>query len=183
MERTYLYVPFEEHDDARRQGALWDADAKCWYISANEAPSRFRRWLGLEVSDQYAIVSDQAYIACAQTSCCCCAATIEVICVYCNSGLIDGERYRSFSVSNILVVDAVLSQALERWPSYHLISHQNQPQQFANHCPRCAAAQPDYLLHDEPQGVFFTLDHDTTRVHFIALNGRVQLNGDESLRL
>lgn len=43
--RTYLNVPFEQKDQARRLGARWDMATKRWYVEnvANIAP--FMRWM------------------------------------------------------------------------------------------------------------------------------------------
>lgn len=46
MERIYLDVPFDEHEEVCRRRAHWDAQRKCWFIHPEEDIGRFRRWLG-----------------------------------------------------------------------------------------------------------------------------------------
>src|SRR6185312_9060202 len=61
VSRTYLYVPFEERDQARELGAQWDADGKCWFIDSVLDPAPFDRWLETApgLADRpYSIVSD-----------------------------------------------------------------------------------------------------------------------------
>jgi hypothetical protein len=43
--RTNLIVPFEEKDEARRLGALWDMGRKVWYVWDMEDMRPFLRWM------------------------------------------------------------------------------------------------------------------------------------------
>jgi hypothetical protein len=44
--RTYLEVPYEEKDQAKRLGARWDPAAKHWFIDPTRTePDQFNRWL------------------------------------------------------------------------------------------------------------------------------------------
>ena len=40
-----LEVPFDEKDEAKRRGALWDREARFWYVPAGGDPMNFTRWL------------------------------------------------------------------------------------------------------------------------------------------
>ena len=42
---TYLNVPFDDKDEAKRAGARFDGDKKCWYAPAGSDISKFSKWL------------------------------------------------------------------------------------------------------------------------------------------
>lgn len=44
--KTYLFVPYEEKDQAKRLGAWWDAGRKQWYVPDGMKTEPFSRWLG-----------------------------------------------------------------------------------------------------------------------------------------
>ncbi len=35
IEKIYLYVPFNDKDEAKKDGALWDNNVKKWYINSD----------------------------------------------------------------------------------------------------------------------------------------------------
>ena len=185
MDRIYLYVPPEEYAEVKASGACWDDHSKRWYIGADMAPAKFSRWLGGEEGEaEFAIESDEALVAAAQTACLKCHARIEVICIYCESG-IDcdmGEPMWQFTVSNIWAMDSVLAGQLERWPYFRPVTARDpEGDCFANHCPHCGAVQEDYLLHEEPGDVFFGVSRaEPGTVEFTPLVGRIQVSGDTS---
>lgn len=41
----YIKVPYEEKDEAKRLGAKWDAQHKCWYVQDRRDYWKFVRWL------------------------------------------------------------------------------------------------------------------------------------------
>ena len=43
-EKTYLYVPYAEKDEAKKLGARWDKEAESWYVPADKNVSDFSRW-------------------------------------------------------------------------------------------------------------------------------------------
>jgi hypothetical protein len=47
--KTYLFVPYEEKDEAKRLGARWDAEQKKWYVPDGLNVEPFSRWLDREV--------------------------------------------------------------------------------------------------------------------------------------
>jgi serine/threonine protein kinase len=48
-DKLYLNVPFDEKDDVKEDGAIFDGDVKRWYITADMDPLKFRRyWSFLE---------------------------------------------------------------------------------------------------------------------------------------
>jgi hypothetical protein len=178
MSRTYLYVSYEEREEARALGASWDAAAKCWYIEAAQEWASFRRWLGDVRSEEFSIRSGEAYVVSARAVCCRCAASIEVVCIYCAKGEVNGESQRAFTVSNITGVDAVLQGQLGRWPSFCFDT--TAAASLLNHCPHCGAIQPEELLHDEPGGPFFELRGPADRaLRYEPLSGCICLTGDE----
>jgi len=43
--RTFLAVPFKEHEDAKALGARWDRRQRSWYVPVHLDPGAFARWL------------------------------------------------------------------------------------------------------------------------------------------
>jgi hypothetical protein len=183
MERTYLYVSPEDYAEIRLAGAHWDDASKSWYIAWDMAPAAFSRWLGKdEDAASFGLSSDDAYVACAPVACARCHQEIEVICLYCHSGVDAdrGEPLTRITVSNIWAMDAALAQQLEPWPGFRPRDGAGSEQgQYVNHCPQCGAVQEEELLHAEPGDVFFSVAGERREsVKFTALEGRVQLSGD-----
>jgi hypothetical protein len=184
--KTYLYVPFEENARVKALGGRWDFERKCWYIDDRQDPVPFRRWLSSRgepavLDHEYSIVSERAYLASAATRCWRCRTTIEVVCVYCATGTVDGERYEDFSVSNITAIDDDLRRQLEHRPFFRFgYSKAAGGRTLANHCPHCLTLQADYYLHCEPGGAFFTLKGAPTgAIQLESLTGRVCMDGDQ----
>jgi hypothetical protein len=135
----------------------------------------------MSTDSDYRIISDEAAVVSGQVKCWNCQAGIEVICLYCQTGFVDGEAMMDFSVSNITRIDEALRLQLARWPKFHPArSHGTGWGAFANHCPSCQKPQDDFYLHCQPGGIFFSF-HDPVaeglRIH--ALQGLVRLSGDE----
>jgi len=178
MSRTYLYVPYEEREDVRALGASWDAAAKCWYIETAQKRTSFRRWLGDLLPEPFSIRSSKAFVVSAGALCCRCDASIEVLCIYCAEGQVNGETQTGFTVSNITAVDADLQAQLLRWPWFCFGA--KPAARLLNHCPHCGTVQPDDLLHDEPGGPFFELPGPADRaLRYERLIGCICLTGDE----
>ncbi len=134
-----------------------------------------------EIGSEFSIASDDAYVACAQTHCWRCRAAIEVICIYCATGDIRGDRYEDFTVSNVTAVDEQLRRQLAHWPLFRFAySNTAGGRYFANHCSHCRALQGDYFLHCEPGGAFFSLKGAPPGViELVPLRGWIRLSGDE----
>jgi hypothetical protein len=118
-------------------------------------PAPFSRWSGDAGDTEFALVSDDALVASAQTVCVKCRERIEVICLYCESGtdLETDELLMQFTVSNIWAMDSALATQLARWRFFRRESGAGSEEGcFANHCPHCGAMQEDTLLHAEPGG-------------------------------
>ena len=186
MDRIYLFVSPEEYPEVKASGACWDEATKSWYIGEGMEPARFSRWLGEEQDDaRLGIESEEAFVAAARSVCVRCGNEIEVVCIYCTSGVDTeiGDPIAECTVFDIWAMDGVLAKLIERWPCYRKGVGENaedaQEGSFANHCPHCGAKQADYLLHSEPGDVFFGLAMDTPgAVEFTALEGRVGMSGD-----
>jgi Domain of unknown function (DUF5710) len=185
MERIYLYAPPEEYAELRASGACWDDDSKRWYIRSDMGTVNFSRWLGDEGDEaEFGITSDDAFVAAAQVPCLKCHESIEVICIYCESGTDSemGEPMSQFTASNIWAMDSALAKQLERWRFFRKeIGAGSEEGCFSNHCPHCGAMQADYLLHAEPGDVFFGVSREEPEsIEFTPLIGRIQLSGDYS---
>jgi hypothetical protein len=187
MYRNYLYVPPEEEAKVEALGAQWDDSAKCWYIGPDVAPDRFSQWLAhdQEDDDEFTITSDQAYVACASVSCCNCHSSIEVICIYCESGIVRDEPLTQFTVSRIWAMDDALTRQLEPWPTFRREGDPaSQDSAFVSHCPQCGAPQDDLFLSSEPdQPVFNVARAAPGTISIKPLLGQIQFSGDESFEI
>ena len=67
-------------------------------------------------SSEYRILSDETVVVSGRVKCWHCLAEIEVICLYCQTGFIDGVATANFSVSNVTRIDESLRLQLARWP-------------------------------------------------------------------
>jgi hypothetical protein len=181
MDRTYLFVPPEEYPELQVLGAHWDGISKRWYIGPDDLPARFSKWLSVEDDDGFNIASSQAYVAAATIPCEQCRASIEVICIYCESGSVSDEPLTEFTVSNVWAMDEELTRQLLPWPTFRRLSGSDaEPSDFANHCSRCGAPQEDMFLHDEPDTPFFDIPRSPPgAIKLIPLAGTIQLSGDE----
>jgi hypothetical protein len=133
------------------------------------------------IDPDYRIVSDEAVVVSARVRCWNCRAEIEVICLYCQTGVVEGEATLDFSVSNVTAIDEGLRLQLARWPNFHpLRGRAASYGGFANHCPSCAKPQDDFYLHCQPGGIFFSFQDPLAqelRIH--ALHGLIRCCGDE----
>jgi len=183
MDRIYLFVSPEEYPEVQASGACWDGASKSWYIGEDMEPARFSRWLGEEQGEApFGIVSEEAFVASSRGPCMRCGIEIEIVCIYCKSGVDTetGNPIADFTVFNIWAMDGVLAKLIERWPCFRQeVGEDTEARLFANHCPHCDAMQEDYRLHSEPGDVFFGVSIGTPgAVEFTAVEGRVCLSGD-----
>jgi Domain of unknown function (DUF5710) len=181
MDRTYLFVPPEEYPELQLLGAHWDGTSKRWYIDPDDPPARFSKWLSVEDHDGFNIVSSQAYVAATTIPCEQCRASMEVICIYCESGFVSDEPLTQFTVCNIWAMDEELTRQLLPWPTFRRLSvSDGESGDFANHCSHCGTPQEDMFLHDEPDTPFFDIPHAPAgSIKLTPLAGALQLSGDE----
>jgi Domain of unknown function (DUF5710) len=180
VDRTYLYVPPEEKAEVEALGARWDDRSKCWYIGPDERAARFSKWLPDDdaIDEDFTITSDQAHVASTTVLCWQCHTMIEVICIYCESGIVSDEPLEQFTVSDIWAMDSALARQLAPWAFFKGIDGERG---FANHCAHCGALQDDTYLHSEPDQPFFNIPRATPgRIVLTALVGRILLSGNES---
>lgn len=133
------------------------------------------------LDSDYRIVSDEAAVVTGRVKCWKCRADTEVVCLFCQTGLVEGEPTLDFSVSNVTEVDAALRLQLARWPNFHPIRRRGAAGGcFANHCANCGRPQEDFYLHCQPGGIFFSFqDHIAQDLQINALQGLVRFSGDE----
>jgi hypothetical protein len=136
--------------------------------------------MNLRIHSEFRIVSDEVLVVSGQVRCWHCLSDTEVVCLYCQTGFIDGEAMVDFSVSNVTRIDEALRLQLVRWPNYHPVRRRGILGCFANHCARCQRPQVDFYLHCQPGGPFFSFqDPVAQELKIHALQGRVRLSGDE----
>jgi hypothetical protein len=135
----------------------------------------------LSVDPDYRILSDEAVVVSGRVRCWNCRADVEVICLYCQAGFVDGEPTLDFSVSNVTAVDQTLRLQLARWPNFRALRGRGAGSGgFANHCPRCDKPQDDFYLHCQPGGIFFSFQNPVAQeLRIEALRGLIRCSGDE----
>lgn len=182
MHRIDLFVTPEEYGEVRALGACWDQHRKCWYINAAASDRRFVRWLpeaapGDESDSDFLIESSEAFVACGRSVCRRCHHGIDVVCLYCGCGTVDGELLETFRVQGVWAVDEELQrQLLQRWPGYRMAASEGI---YLNHCPHCGGSQDEADLHEEPGQPFHDLCREVPKgIELEALHGRVRLSGD-----
>jgi hypothetical protein len=183
--RMYLSVPPEENPQVEALGARRDRESMCWYIDAVDDPAKFSKWMQDELNAEFRIVSDDAYVALTAISCWSCHFSTDVICIYCESGSVSGERLSQFTVSHVWALDGALQQQLGRWPFFRECDDPAHPDGgFANHCQHCGAVQDDLDLHTEPDHPFFGVPSAAPgSIQLEPRAGRIQLSGDESFEI
>ena len=181
VDRRYLYVPPEEATQVKALGAHWDDRLKCWFILDGQEPTHFARWLGdNDPAEDFAIISDEAFVAAATVACWSCQANIEVICIYCESGIVSGEPLSRFTVQGLRGPDSALAKQLDRWSSFKVDAEGV----YANHCAHCGEVQDDLYLHSEPDHPFFDIPSaPPASIRLTQLAGRVQMSGDDSFEI
>jgi hypothetical protein len=130
-------------------------------------------------SGEFEVTSEDAYVASTDVCCWKCNRDIEVICVYCETGVDVDEPLTRFTVSTIWAMDAALTYQLQPWPHFKRGSGPTfHAGYFANYCPHCDALQDDMALHDEPEDPFFSIPHAPPgTLRLIPLVGEIQLSG------
>lgn len=111
-----------------------------------------------------------------------CGASIDVICIHCESGSVSGEPLDRFTVSHIWAMDEALAGQLGRWPAFRRSDDRagNRAGDFANHCAQCGAVQDELFLHAEPDAPFFNIPGtEPGSIALTPLAGTVRLSGDE----
>jgi hypothetical protein len=119
-----------------------------------------------------------AYVASTRVACENCGRRIEVVCVYCESGVVDAEPLERFTAQQIRAVDPDLALQLRRWPRFRFDERYGC---YLNHCGSCGAAQDEDALHGEPDRPFFDVPGAAGRaVRLSALAGTITLVADYS---
>jgi len=186
VQRTYLYVTPEEYKAIESHGAQWDNETKRWYIDTDQSPKDFAKWLPFDYDvaspedTESNIVSDQAFVAAATVSCQECSSSMEVICIYCDTGSASDEPLTQFSVSHIFAMCDELREQLRPWPNFQ----GTKGGLFVNICHACGARIDDLYLHTEPGDAFFDIPTmPIGSIKLIPLTGIVQLSGSEHFQV
>jgi hypothetical protein len=178
VNRIYLYVPPEENAEVKALGARRDLSKMCWYLDTDQDIGPFAKWLPDAGGDElFGITSDRAFVASAMQECWSCGESVEVICIFCETGVASEQDLENFTVSYIASMDDSLQAQLKPWVNFRLDEAQRL---FANHCPECGMTLDDGELHSEPGQPFMDLllgKPDVAKL--IPLVGLVRMNGEE----
>jgi hypothetical protein len=128
---------------------------------------------------EFEVTSADAYVIATEVTCWKCRRNIEVICIYCETGVDVDEPLTCFTVSTIWAMDDALQYQMQGWTHFRRGSGPAlHPRYFANHCPHCAAPQEDMFLHDEPENPFFSIPHAPPgTLRLTPLVGPIRLSG------
>jgi hypothetical protein len=156
-----------------QQPARWDAQRKSWYVPDGIDLVPFNAWIPPEPhirSDRYSVVETSQ-------ACWSCKKSTKVF------GFLLPETFETLELIEdaedeskdelqwevagyaafVSFVTELLPSVADRLkilaPRYRLdFSQTTQSTSYMNHCEHCGAKQGDHFMHDEPGGVFFSVD-------------------------
>lgn len=179
----YLNVPYEEKDEAKKLGALWNTTLKTWFIPDNANPAQFEKWLyGLEISNAY------YYLCLSYDSCYKCGKLSPVFAFMIppNSNIGSGEEdedyYYLYDSYNLLsdvtnISNDVLNAIKDFTKNYYLdFSGTIKRNYFMNHCFYCNAKHGEFYLYNESGGGFYI--DETSKIFTLKINKPFHCYGD-----
>ena len=169
----YLNVPYEEKDEAKKLGALWNQSLKTWFIPASANLSSFKQW----IEGQH-IISSYYYICLSYDPCYKCGKYSPVFAFMIppdanvesdneDEDYLYGECNLLSDITNITysVYDTIKSFT----KNYHLdFSYTSRCSYFMNHCIYCNAKHGEFFLYHEPGGGFFI--NEVSNIYCVKIN-------------
>lgn len=163
-----LNVPYSDKDDAKRLGARWNPERRCWYVPDGLDPKPFARWwITRQDVLSLNLRAPEAYLVRGSKLCWKCSAPIAVIGFLMAPGFQmleswdDGEATWSeqddwrFAHYIGELAQPAARFAVATSPDYRLaFSKTTNSRYWANHCPACRRLQGDFNLFCEPDGPF-----------------------------
>lgn len=165
MARVDLRVPFAEKDEAKRLGARWDAQRKCWYVTDGVNLQDFLRWV--PPPPDFVIRASHYFVA--ETTVICrkrrCRQPTRVYALLLPSGFEIWEAHVhekamgtwtlcdfASLLEYVTALSVSVTQTLARLaPTYHRdVSKTAGGTYWMNHCEHCGAKLGDFYLHEEP---------------------------------
>ena len=160
-----LNVPFNEKEEAKRKGALWNPQIKRWYVK--EDPDQdyyenwnyyFKKWL-----PEHNLLCKNLYLFEMQRECWKCKRKTKVICLATNDAytLSPGEIFddKNENLQLLSYVDIIpnklanyLKENFHYYPSFSKIAKKAY---FVNHCEHCKSIKGDNFLHEIPEQAFY----------------------------
>ena len=153
-EITFLDVPYNEKDEAKKLGARWHPERKQWYIPAGINIDPFDKWLPAPLAEAIAPI----YLLQSTEQCYQCQQSTPVFALAV-SGFKDAdeeEPLEEFVVLNTIsdLPPHIMNLLKQRCPRYFIdYSKMTQSKYLMNHCT-CGAKLGDFYMHDEPGGAF-----------------------------
>lgn len=170
-----LNVPYAEKDEAKRLGARWSPERRCWYVPAGSDPLPLSRWwITRETTPSLSLRAPEAYLVRSPAHCWRCGSPITVIgfllapSFEVNDAWESGEEavvdhwsaYEDWGFAHYIeeLSSEVAEIASAASPTYRPgFSKTMQCQYWANHCSSCRALQGDFNLFSEPGGAFMPM--------------------------
>lgn len=160
-----LDVPYKEKDQAKKLGAVWNPEIKCWYVKSNDDYPKFRKWISR--SPYFDIICDYVYIIEGYRKCYKCGKKTRVIgygigdyvdfnplTAYWRAGNVD--ECGIHIVPHLNPIPEILLDYLSGKYNYRpRYSYTTKNVYWANGCDHCNALQGDYFLFDEIDSPFF----------------------------
>lgn len=160
-----LSVPYEEKNEAKKNGALWDRELKKWYVTDDSRQpyflnwnKYFKKWL-----PEHNLLCRDLYIFKMYRQCRKCGKFTPVICLATKDAytLFDGkdtyERYQSLQL--LSYVDKIPSELAtylkDNFKYFPSSSFDNEKPYHINHCEHCGSVQEDFYLHELPEEAFY----------------------------
>ena len=187
MKKIYLNVPYEEKEEAKREGAKWDPAVKKWYITQDVDIDFFVANFGEWFPEKEIVLFPPIYLGVSNLIVCWkCHQATSVYCIgahkiqvnHPNTTIcpVDFETYIANAnecCSNGLILlkyangfDVATTQFLkETSPLYKLdYSKTIQSHYYMNHCDKCGVKIGDYTVHDEVGEGFGLVSHEEAKL-------------------
>lgn len=198
----YINVPYNEKEDAKKMGALWNPRARKWYIESKpENYIKFSKWI-LGNNDEADIYTDAVFLIEGSSVCWKCGNNTRVVGLgvskfcrlydfdgECNLLIMsddDNELHLAWASNEKDVPPKILSILKERYSVKTVYSQTRKRPLFSNCCECCGALQGNWFLFDEPKSPLSSCAHgcdlgerlSRLKIWKIPLEDDLQLNWD-----
>lgn len=158
-----IQVPYQEKEQAKAKGAIWDNDLKSWIVPKSRDYNDFKKWIN---PDEFSIIAHAPfYLAINTRTCWKCHKKTTLVSLASNSFLIwdyaedeEGNEeegwflqdYLSFFSFPTKINKESLALITHKYPFFKLgYSNTTKSSYWANHCEHCNALQGDYFNHND----------------------------------
>ncbi len=179
-----LSVPFHEKDEAKKLGALWNAQGRFWYIVNDQDIALFSKWLQYE-NAKINIKSAAYYIAKSFRNCWKCNYKSEVYAII----LPKNNSFKN-PYAKILSYVTYLSKETQKYFNfmtnqfYYDYSNVTNSSYWMNHCKECKARLGDFETIEEYTSPFLAKSiSEAKNITLYLIEERLEASGAYSTRI